>query len=134
MRADVPFETVAQGNGASSHLRQGDYVIRSQARWQKAWQALNWGVMPTPPTPVVDFQRSMLLVVQEAQRGGGGYSIAVTHVAKLARQLVVDVEERSPGAGCMTSALVTAPYHVVRVPRTGGAVMFTHRQTTYSCP
>jgi hypothetical protein len=137
----VAFDTVAKGDGASSSLtKPDDLVIRSKARWRDVWNQLNAGVQTMPPTgaqypppPAVDFRRSMLLVVLQGQRGSGGHSIAVTRVSKLASQLVVRVEERSPGAGCMTAAVMTAPYHVVRVPRSNRSVVFTHRQSTYGC-
>lgn len=134
----VTFDTVAQGDGSASAMTQADdLVVRSAKRWRHVWNQLNAGVVsPTgeqSQPPAVNFRRSMLLVVLQGQRGSGGHSIAVTRVTKAAGQLVAQVEERSPGADCITTQHMTSPYHVVRVPRSPRAVVFTHRQGATTC-
>lgn len=130
----VPFDPVAQGDGVSSSLtRPADYVIRSQKSWRRAWQALNRGVTPPPAAPSIDFRRSMLLLVTQGYRPTAGYAIDVAGVSKAAARLVVDVEEHSPGPGCFVAQHVTAPYDVVRVPRSSRVVSFVRHPGATTC-
>ena len=129
----VQYDTVSQGDGAASSLTgRADYVIRTKREWRQMWAALNDGVIPKPARPRVDFRQSMLLLVTLGREPTGGYGITVTGVSKATGRVAVDVEERSPGSNCIVAQHVTAPYHVVSVPR-GGVVRFRHHPTTSDC-
>jgi hypothetical protein len=48
-------------------------------------------------------------------------------------RLRVVVRETSPGPMCGVTAALTAPVHMVRVPRSDGAPVFIEQATTRSC-
>jgi hypothetical protein len=130
----VESRTVAQSSGASSAFTdRASLVIRGQERWERVWSSLTAGEHPRPAPPDVDFGHHMLLVALQGRQPSGGYAIEITGVVRRGRTMRVDVEERSPGPGCVVTAEVTSPYHVVEVRRTCGRVVFRRHTTVYDC-
>lgn len=132
--APVPFRTVAKGDGASSELkRRAGLVIRGEERWKRVWRKLTAGIEPRPGRPRIDFSRHMLLVAVQGRQPSGGHRTTITGVEDAGARLIVDVDDISPGAGCITTGVMTSPYHVVRVRRSGDRVGFTRHPVERDC-
>lgn len=130
----VPVRTVDKGNGASSSLTQRSaFVVKTARRWRAVWQSLHASVHPRPVTPRVDFARHMLLVAIQGRRRSGGYSVRVARVRDEGRRWRVTIHERSPGVTCIVPAVITSPYHVVRVWRSSDMLRFVRTRRTRSC-
>lgn len=108
-------------------------VIRDAEAWSQFWNQAHSNVMPQPSVPSIDFTRNMVVAATMGSRGSGGYSIRIDPVYAADDALYVVVEERSPGAGCVTTAAITAPAAAVRIPRAGGSVSFVERSETFNC-
>jgi hypothetical protein len=130
----IPFRSVADGSGASSAVtKRTQIVVRDRVAWRSLWRRLNSRLSPRPALPKVDFSRFMLVAVTYGQRPSGGYTVRVTGISDDGRRLRVRIVERAPGADCITPAVITAPYHVVRVRRSSKQLVFARTRTVYTC-
>lgn len=130
----VPFHTVAKGDGASSRIvRRTGLVIRGERRWKRVWRKLTATIEPRPGRPRIDFSRNMLLVAVQGRQPSGGHRTTITGVGDTGGRLIVDVNDVSPGPGCVTTGVETSPYHVVRVRRTSDRVSFQRHPVERDC-
>lgn len=92
----------------------GREVVRDAATWARRWNTLQpTGMSP----PAVDFSAEMVLVAVMGGRRTGGYSIEISAVAIVDDQLMVTVRETAPPPGAITTQMLTAPFHAVRIAR-----------------
>ena len=119
LQAVPMIESVAQGRTSSiEEPRQA--VVRTDAEWQALW-TLHAGAQKTPP---VDFATSTVVAVFVGTRPTGGYSVAITGARREGGTLVVEYVERRPGPDAILTQALTAPFHIVKLPRHEGAVTF----------
>lgn len=116
----------------SAYEMAEETVVRDRAAWEAAWQQLHNG-LAAEPLPAVDFTRDMVLLVAAGQRSTGGTSVRVDSVTAGAGGALVRYTVTEPGAGCMSTQVMTAPVEVVRVPRVAGAVRFERRVARSEC-
>jgi VWFA-related protein len=95
-------------------------VVRTAAEWQALWQRH----APGRPAPTVDFGKQMVVAVFLGTRPSGGYQVEIAGVRQEGNTLVVQWSERRPGPGQMAAQVMTAPAHIVAVPRHEGEVRF----------
>jgi VWFA-related protein len=100
--------------------RAEQLVARSAAEWQSLWQRH----APGRPSPTVDFAKNMVVAVFLGSRPTGGYQVEITGVRTDGKTLVVQWAERRPAPGQMAAQVLTAPSHIVTVPRHAGEVRF----------
>lgn len=67
------------------------------------------------------------------ERPSGGYGIDITSLAEESGTLYAVVDEASPGADCLTTAALTQPVLVLRVPATVGDVTFVEQESVLDC-
>jgi hypothetical protein len=129
----VLFETIE--HGGNSGVRTGKLVvIRDEAAWKKLWMEHKKNRTGDPPPPI-DFSKEMVISVFLGVRPSGGFSVSMTDISDSgsAGGLSVTVEETSPGRGCFVTAMLTYPFHIVRVARTEGPVAFNHVKRADDC-
>lgn len=108
-------------------------VITDQEAWAEAWETLHETLSPLPERPDVDFDANVLVLAAMGVRPSTGYSVTIEDVQHDDGVLYVSVLERSPAPSCITGAALTAPAHVVQVPRAGIDAEFDVRRKTYTC-
>ena len=108
-------------------------VISDENAWNEFWDQFTGLVRPQPDPPPIDFSTHMVIAATMGQRTSGGYVISVEEVAEKDGTLYVAVQETSPGAMCMTTAVMTAPAVAVIVPRHGGLVAFVESELAVPC-
>jgi hypothetical protein len=108
-------------------------LITNVQDWAIAWGTLYTNVSPQPALPQIDFGSSVLVLAAMGARPSGGYSIEIEEVRAQSGTLHVRVLQRSPGPSCVTTAAITAPVHIVQVPREGTHATFSVRSETYGC-
>ncbi|MBI2467065.1 MAG: protease complex subunit PrcB family protein [Candidatus Rokubacteria bacterium] len=114
----VAFVTVARG--ARSGVRDAaQSVVRSADGWAALW-ARHAGASAAPPP--VDFATEMIIAVFAGTRPTTGYDVEITRVVATDGGLRVSYRERRPPAGTIVSPVLTAPFHIIRLPRADGPV------------
>lgn len=137
-QAEIKFNTLLQ-QSQSSHAQKKNYVIRSQAEWQKLWQQMQAAsflprnVRTDSLLHKIDFTKQMLIAVFQGEQPSGGYSIAVTKLVRASNRLEVFIEEQSPGADCFTTQMLTYPYHIIVTEASVTKVTFTSRSRVAAC-
>jgi VWFA-related protein len=95
-------------------------VVRTAAEWRALWQKH----APGRPEPTVDFARNMVLALFLGSRPSGGYAVTITGVRSEGKTLIVEWAERRPAPGQVAVQVMTAPSHLVTVPKHDGDVRF----------
>lgn len=108
-------------------------VVRDAASWRAKWHEINREMRPVPPLPSVDFSREMVVVAALGRRPSGGWSIVVDSALWRSDATEVFVRQLAPGRGCFTSAAISSPVDVVRLPRTDAPVRFRERLVREDC-
>jgi hypothetical protein len=86
-----------------------------QQSFEKLWRRVG-GNSDWPP---IDFKKEAAIVITAGVKPTSGYSIKVNRVAKKDGALVVDAQVVGPPAGSVNAAVITSPYLVIAVPKTG---------------
>jgi len=119
----VPFSTLAKGFVSGMH-EPAQIVIRSRDAWAAVWGRHTRAQVQPPSAPPVDFSRDMVVGIFMGQRGTGGYEIEITRVERADSQLRVYQRSRDPEPGAMVIQMLTQPYHVIKLPRHDGPLVF----------
>jgi len=113
------LSTVAQG--AMSNIEEPrQAVVRTAADWQALWK--QHGGEGTPPT--VDFNQSTVVAVFLGSRPTTGFAVEITAARTEGNRTLVEYLERRPPPDAIVAQVLTSPFHIVRLPRTAGAVEF----------
>jgi hypothetical protein len=116
---EVPMQTL-NADMMSGVSRAEQVVARTPGEWQAVWQRH----APGRQAPAVDFNKNMVVAVFLGSRPSGGYQVQITGVRMEADALVVQWSEQQPGRDQVAAQLMTAPSHIVTVPRHAGEVRF----------
>lgn len=133
LRLSVAPPPAAADIAFSGYAEPARLVIRSQDEWANAWRTLHAGMDPAPGLPAVDFATEMVVVVATGTRRSGGFHVAVTGAALDGGTLRVAVLEATPGAGCVTGAVMTQPAAAARLARHDGPVEFVDDVVATRC-
>jgi VWFA-related protein len=117
--AQVQMQTV-NADIMSAVDRPEQVVARNDNEWQALWRRH----APGRPAPAVDFTKNMVIAVFLGSRPSGGYQVQIVGVRSAGATLVVQWSEQRPGPGQVAAQVMTAPAHIVSVPRHAGEVRF----------
>jgi hypothetical protein len=118
LQVAVPFTTLAHGRD-SQIVEPRQVAVRSAADWQRVWSAHGGD-----DAPAVDFARAMVVGVFLGERPTSGHAVEITAVRSANGSIVAEYVERAPPRGAPVAQVVTAPFHVVTMPRSTAAVEF----------
>lgn len=121
---------VSSSSGIMTSRRQ---VIRSDAELQAAWSEATSAFLSDGPAPDVDFEADLVLLVAMGERPSGGYRVDVSSVVHQADTVYATVEETEPGASCVTTATLTQPVLMLRIPAVGTEVVFIEDTAVLDC-
>jgi hypothetical protein len=116
----LPIATIDEGtlSGVDEARR---VVVRTAEDWRGFWREHAGDKEP----PAVDFTRDTVLAVFAGSRATAGWAVRVTAVVPEEDGVRVTVMETRPGRGEMTAQILTAPFHIVSVPRFTGPAVFS---------
>jgi PrcB C-terminal len=97
-----------------------EVVARTQAEFDTLWRQH----APGRAAPSVDFAKNMVVGVFLGSRPSSGFSAQISAVQREGDALVVRWAEMRPGPDQMAAQVMTAPAHLVVVPRFDGQVRF----------
>lgn len=132
----VPFKTIAKGQFCK-YYGEDNYVIRDPLSFKilldKAGVVVN---------DKINFNREMVIAVFHGWKPTTGYDINIRSVELVGNPsavdangnvLVVTVVKKKPGENCYLSQVITAPYHLVKLPRFDGKVIFEEIEVIEHC-
>jgi uncharacterized membrane protein len=117
----TPFTTVARGQG-SRITEPRQVVVRDDSEWRALW-ALHAG--PGEAAPSVDFTTQVVAAAFAGEKPSPGYAVEIERIRPEGSGFVVFLGDRAPAPGAMAAQMVVTPFHIVTLPRTGGAVRFS---------
>jgi hypothetical protein len=125
---NIDFTTIARGSDSGYQSASQIMVIDNSAQWIDLWQQHTSNTEPPPPVPQVDFTRYSVVAVFAGEQPTGGYSVEIVSVetssSQTQEQLAINVEHRQPSAGDFVTEALTYPYHMIRIPKIHGRVVF----------
>jgi len=128
----VEFTTIAKGY-QSAVTESDSVVINDVGTWEDTWDKLTAHLINPEPAPEVDFNKYILLAHFMGQKPTSGYEVEFTEVLEGAA-ISATVREVSPAPECALLQVITAPYHVIQIPKTDKEVKFTVEQEIRPCP
>jgi hypothetical protein len=127
MPAAIPFTTITRDD-QSGIERKREVIVRTAGEWQALWKEHR----PDAEPPRVDFAKSMAIGIFLGFRNTGGYTVEITSIARRGDEVIVTWKETKPGAGDVTSQVLTFPHHIVRLDRLEGKIVFQQDTNTPS--
>lgn len=128
----ITFETVDEGqNGVVTERK--NYIIKSDVEWKDLWGLVHGAEQPMPEAPNIDFSQYRILVAFQGERPSGGYKIQFNTVVDTGGALEVFVKEQEPGEGCATTAVMTAPYQIVKIPKSDKSLISHSEREVVAC-
>lgn len=117
--APAPLETVNR-DSLSGVEEARQVVVRSAEEWATLWREH----AGAKPAPAIDFASRMVLGVFLGSRPSAGYAVEIVGTRPDGTGLVVEWRERAPERGMVAAQILTAPSHLVSVPKVSGPVRF----------
>jgi hypothetical protein len=117
------IRTLAKG-GFSGFQETVQIVVTNETQWAEVWKKHSVREKPAKPLPKVDFEKETVLVVSLGQKRSGGHSVEIAALEKTGDKTKVLLKTRAPKPGGIQIQAITAPYHIVAVPRIEGPVTF----------
>jgi hypothetical protein len=114
-----PVRTVGKGPMSAIDMPR-QVTVRTVAEWEKLWKTNG----AREPVPAVDFSREMVAGVFLGTRQTAGYGVEIVRAVNASGTLVVEYIESAPSRDLLTAQVLTAPYHLVAIPKHDGAVTF----------
>ena len=128
----VAFQTVTQASFSGLSASRRD-VVRNLDDWNQVWSEIHANVSPAPGLPEVDFSQEMVLLAAMGEQASGCFQIQIRSVAAQEGLVTAAVEEIEPGEGCVCTAALSQPVHVVRTARNDVAVAFDLARSLQDC-
>jgi uncharacterized protein (DUF885 family) len=109
----VEFSVLA--TGALSRHEGGRTVelITNEDDWRRVWATIGGG----RPQPEINFNARACVVVYQGQKPTGGYSVEIVEIRRNGTLLAVEIKERRPAFGDVTTQVITSPFVAVSIPR-----------------
>lgn len=117
--AMAPLRSLDRG-AVSDIAAERQVSVRDGAEWASIWKQH----APGRAQPSVDFAREMVVGVFLGRRPTAGFSVEVTGYRESGDDVVVMYRETAPSRDLITAQMLTAPYHLVAIPRHTGTVTF----------
>jgi len=119
----LEFVTIEKGFFSGITERK-NVVIRTQDEWAKLWNKYTSTRIPHPEAPVIALTENIILAVFMGEKASGGFAIEITRVEKCGGELVVFFSEVEPSPGTVVAAVLTQPYHIIKIEKIGLQIKF----------
>ncbi len=130
----IGFETIDMGDQSGVALEQPQvFKIETQAGWDDFWSRHQGNLIPPPDLPQVDFSSEMVIAVVDRAEPSGGFRFEITGIEDVEGRLVVRVSKAIPGPDCIVTAVITQPFHIVRMAKSELEPEVEITSETYSC-
>jgi len=110
----VPFEEIDK-DWISGYESRDNLTIRDDETWETLWTEMEFSQSHPADLPKINFTREMIIAVFQGERGSSGYWTNITRIIMTNSSYVVYVDEIHPGESCGGLAVMTYPYHIVKI-------------------
>ena len=111
---EVPFEEIDKG-WISGYQSRNNLTISDNETWETLWTDMESIHSHPADLPEINFTRDIIIAVFQGERGSSGYWTNITRIIMNNTNYVVYVDEIHPGDGCVLLAVMTYPYHIVKI-------------------
>jgi hypothetical protein len=109
----VEFSVLATGAMSGHEGGRTVELITTESEWRRAWALVGGG----RSRPEINFNSRACIIVYQGQKPTGGYSIEIAEIRRDGTVLAVEVKERRPAFGDVTTQVITSPFVAVSIPR-----------------
>ncbi len=117
----------------SGYRESARELVADAAALAAAWRQVYALAEPRPDQPAVDFSADAVLVVAAGERPSGGDDIRIDSLLTLGSGTEVHVTTLRAGPTCVSTAALTQPVQVVRVPGLRAPVRFIEHVSVEEC-
>ena len=118
------MRTIAKG-AFSGYQQPAHLIVTNETQWAEVWKKHSAQEKPAKPLPKVDFDKETVLFVALGQKTTGGYSVEISRVDEIVGKTAAFVKTLAPKPGGIQLQSLTAPFHIVAVPKVKGPLAFT---------
>ena len=123
----IKIRTLSQGN-FSGIQTASEIVVTNAGQWAELWTKHSAQRTPQENSPSADFEKETILFVALGSKPTGGHRVEIAEVRQTGDKTEVLVKIRAPQPGGFSIQALTAPYHVVAIPKVKGPVTFRKEQ------
>jgi uncharacterized protein (DUF885 family) len=109
----VEFSVLATGALGRHEGGRTVELITNDDDWRRVWATIGGG----RPQPEINFNARACVVVYQGQKPTGGYSVEIVEIRRNGTVLAVEIKERRPAFGDVTTQVITSPFVAVSIPR-----------------
>src|SRR5687767_7096449 len=117
------MRTIEKG-GFSGIQSATNIVVTNATQWTDIWKTHSAQKQPAKPAPEVNFEKETVLIVALGRKPTGGHSVEIKSVEQSGNKVLVTATTRAPRPGGIQIQALTAPFHIVAVPKLTGEVQF----------
>jgi hypothetical protein len=131
---EIPVVEIMRDNlfGAGSEkIPKQDLIIKSQSEWTNLQTAINSVNSSGIAETEIDFTKYTVIAVFDKLRSNGGWSIDITAISETADKIIVSVSNLQTGNG---TAVMTQPFHIVKIPVSKKEIEFNHSEDSGQKP
>ena len=128
----IPLEIVMDGTYAAIDAKK-EVLITGNEEYQALMIEVYKNLDQMPRIPVVDFTKNSLVAVFLGSKPSGGYFAGIDNIMESSKTLEVNVTETTPGKNCMVSDVLTAPYVIVKIPKTEKKAVYKYKTIAKDC-
>jgi hypothetical protein len=121
--AELPFLLDCPSISYASNLtNKSELVIQDEANYIHYWNQID--IDSAQPSPEVNFNQTMLILVSSGERSSSGYQVKITKLEESESNLEVYYTTTSPANNCTQNTVITYPYCLVTAAASDKAVNF----------
>ena len=117
------MRTIEKG-GFSGLQSATNIVVTNATQWTDIWKTHSAQKRPAAPAPEVNFEKETVLIVALGRKPTGGHAVEIKSVQPSGNKVLVTATTRAPRPGGVSIQALTAPFHIVAVPKLTGEVQF----------
>lgn len=114
------YKGTLHGNGIGKFEKE-NLVIKSEKEWQAFLLKAD---ASNQFNDLVEFSKSIIVVVIDAQKNTGGFSIEISKIKEEKSKLLINIESKGPKPTDMVTMSLTQPIHIVKIPKTKKDIVF----------
>jgi len=130
---ELSFETINSGPGYSNeYAEKKNYIITNSDALTDLWQQLYSNQYNKPPMPKINFQNEMAIAVFMGTSGGAD-RIKIDKIIETGNNVQVLIIEEEPAIHCGVIAVITYPFHFVKLQKGDKEIIYKTSTKIVDC-